>query len=54
VSADLTAAGPTLESAFGDMQDFEFTVEEGQLFFLPAHGRHGRLSGLRPIWSAPA
>jgi pyruvate,orthophosphate dikinase len=46
VSADLTAAGPTLESAFGDMQDFEFTVEEGQLFFLQAR------AGTRTPWAA--
>jgi pyruvate,orthophosphate dikinase len=46
VSADPTAAGPTLESAFGDMQHFEFTVEEGQLFFLQAR------AGTRTPWAA--
>jgi len=31
---ELVAATPLLERQFGDMQDFEFTVEEGTLFFL--------------------
>jgi pyruvate,orthophosphate dikinase len=30
----LTAAAGQLEHAFGDMQDFEFTVQEGRLFML--------------------
>ena len=30
----LTGAAKQLEHAFGDMQDFEFTVQEGQLFML--------------------
>ena len=31
---ELIAATQLLERQFGDMQDFEFTVEEGELFFL--------------------
>ncbi|HEX7441109.1 MAG TPA: PEP-utilizing enzyme, partial [Caldimonas sp.] len=31
---DLEEAAQQLERAFGDMQDFEFTVQEGQLFML--------------------
>ncbi len=34
VWAELVEAGNQLENAFGDMQDFEFTVEDGQLFLL--------------------
>lgn len=34
VWAALQAASGRLEQAFGDMQDFEFTVQEGQLFML--------------------
>jgi pyruvate, orthophosphate dikinase len=34
VYCDLRTAKVTLEREFRDMQDFEFTVEEGQLFFL--------------------
>lgn len=34
VWAQLSAAAATLEREFLDMQDFEFTVEEGQLYFL--------------------
>ncbi|MGC4082220.1 MAG: PEP/pyruvate-binding domain-containing protein [Vicinamibacterales bacterium] len=32
--AELTAARTALERALRDMQDFEFTIEEGQLYFL--------------------
>jgi pyruvate,orthophosphate dikinase len=31
---ELTAAAQQLEHAFGDMQDFEFTVQDGRLFML--------------------
>jgi pyruvate,orthophosphate dikinase len=34
VWAELVAATARLEQAFGDMQDFEFTVEEGRLYLL--------------------
>lgn len=34
LDADLRAVGETLEALFGDMQDFEFTVEQGRLFLL--------------------
>lgn len=34
VWASLEKAATELEQAFGDMQDFEFTVQEGRLFFL--------------------
>ena len=34
VWASLEEAATGLEQAFGDMQDFEFTVQEGRLFFL--------------------
>ncbi|HYN58161.1 MAG TPA: PEP/pyruvate-binding domain-containing protein, partial [Rubrivivax sp.] len=34
VWAQLLDATQRLEQAFGDMQDFEFTVEEGRLFLL--------------------
>jgi pyruvate,orthophosphate dikinase len=34
VFAELQAAAPVLEAEFRDVQDFEFTVDEGQLFFL--------------------
>jgi pyruvate,orthophosphate dikinase len=34
VWAELLAATQRLEEAFGDMQDFEFTVEEGRLYLL--------------------
>ncbi len=34
VAADLQAARGTLETLFRDMQDFEFTVQEGRLFLL--------------------
>jgi pyruvate,orthophosphate dikinase len=46
VYAELLAAAPLLERAFGDMQDFEFTVDEGQLFYLQAR------AGKRTPWAA--
>jgi pyruvate,orthophosphate dikinase len=46
VWAQLTAAAAMLERDFGDMQDFEFTVDEGQLFFLQTR------SGKRTPWAA--
>lgn len=36
VAAALTSVARRLEAEFGDMQDFEFTVEEGALFLLQA------------------
>jgi pyruvate,orthophosphate dikinase len=39
---ELLAAKSVLEAEFGDMQEFEFTVEEGQLYFLQS--RTGRLT----------
>ena len=41
---DLLIARPLLEQEFGDMQDFEFTVEENQLFLLQA--RNGKRTPL--------
>ena len=46
VHAELRAVAPLLERAFGDMQDFEFTVDEGQLFFLQTR------TGKRTPWAA--
>ena len=46
VYAELLAVGPVLERAFGDMQDFEFTVDEGQLFYLQTR------AGKRTPWAA--
>ncbi len=46
VYAELQAARPRLEGEFGDMQDFEFTVEEGQLYFLQTR------DGKRTPWAA--
>lgn len=34
VAAELTAGVAALEAAYGDVQDVEFTIEEGHLFFL--------------------
>jgi pyruvate, orthophosphate dikinase len=34
--AEIEAVAPRLESEFGDAEEFEFTVEEGQLFLLQA------------------
>lgn len=41
---DLIAARPLLEQEFGDMQDFEFTVEEDRLYLLQA--RNGKRTPL--------
>jgi pyruvate,orthophosphate dikinase len=46
VQAELTRAKGLLESAFGDMQDFEFTVQRGRLYFLQTR------SGKRTPWAA--
>jgi pyruvate,orthophosphate dikinase len=46
VQAELERAKPRLESEFKDMQDFEFTVQEGQLYFLQTR------SGKRTPWAA--
>ena len=43
---DLQSARTMLEREFRDMQDFEFTVEDGQLFFLQSR------SGKRTPWAA--
>jgi pyruvate,orthophosphate dikinase len=46
VYSKLLAVRPVLEREFGDMQDFEFTVEEGRLFFLQSR------TGQRTPWAA--
>ena len=46
VYSELERAKPRLESEFGDMQDFEFTVQEGRLFFLQTR------TGKRTPWAA--
>jgi pyruvate,orthophosphate dikinase len=46
VHAELLDARRRLESAFGDMQDFEFTVEDGRLYFLQTR------DGKRTPWAA--
>jgi pyruvate,orthophosphate dikinase len=43
---ELQRVRPVLEREFADMQDFEFTVEDGEVFFLQSH--HGR----RTPWAA--
>jgi pyruvate, orthophosphate dikinase len=43
---ELERAKPVLEREFADMQDFEFAVEDGELFFLQT--RHGQ----RTAWAA--
>jgi pyruvate, orthophosphate dikinase len=43
---ELDRVRPALEREFADMQDFDFTVEDGELFFLQSH--HGR----RTPWAA--
>ena len=43
---ELERIRPLLEREFADMQDFEFTVEDGELFFLQTH--HGK----RTPWAA--
>lgn len=48
VAAELQAARGTLETLFGDMQDFEFTVQEGRLFLLQARrGKRTPAAALR-------
>ncbi|HUK35278.1 MAG TPA: PEP/pyruvate-binding domain-containing protein, partial [Vicinamibacterales bacterium] len=44
--AELEHARPRLEREFGDMQDVEFTVEDGQLFFMQTR------DGKRTPWAA--
>lgn len=45
---DLEAAARRLEHAFGDMQDFEFTVQDGRLFMLQTRtGKRTRLGTAR-------
>jgi Pyruvate phosphate dikinase, AMP/ATP-binding domain len=45
---DLAAARELLEREFRDMQDFEFTVEDGKLFFLQSRaGKRTPLAALR-------
>ena len=46
VAAELTRAKTVLESEFRDMQDFEFTVENGRLFLLQTR------DGKRTPWAA--
>lgn len=46
VYADLVAARSALEREFLDMQDFEFTVENGDLYFLQSR------AGKRTAWAA--
>ena len=46
VWAELEHVRPRLEREFGDMQDFEFTVEDGRLFFLQTR------VGKRTPWAA--
>jgi pyruvate, orthophosphate dikinase len=46
VQAELERAKPRLESAFRDMQDFEFTVQDGRLYFLQTR------AGKRTPWAA--
>ncbi len=44
----LIAAAPLLEAEFGDMQDFEFTVADGRLYFLQCRsGKRMPLAALR-------
>ena len=48
VWTEIKAAANTLERAFADMQDFEFTVEEGRLFMLQTRkGKRSALAALR-------
>ena len=46
VYAELESAKPRLEAELRDMQDFEFTVQEGRLYFLQTR------SGKRTPWAA--
>jgi pyruvate,orthophosphate dikinase len=45
--AELEAVRKTLESHFKDVQDFEFTIEEGKLFMLQT--RNGKRTGLAAV-----
>ena len=45
--AELEKVRKTLESHFKDMQDFEFTIEEGKLFMLQT--RNGKRTGLAAV-----
>ncbi|EEF63205.1 pyruvate, phosphate dikinase [Pedosphaera parvula] len=45
--AELEKVRKTLESHFKDMQDFEFTIEDGQLFMLQT--RNGKRTGLAAV-----
>ena len=45
--AELAIVRKTLESHFKDMQDFEFTIEEGKLFMLQT--RNGKRTGLAAV-----
>ena len=48
VYAELVQTGKTLEEHFADMQDLEFTVQEGRLFILQSrNGKRSPLSALR-------
>lgn len=48
VQASLRDACAALEATFGDMQDFEFTVEDGNLYFLQSRdGKRTPLAALR-------
>ena len=44
--SELQAIGSTLEAEFKDMQDMEFTVQEGKLFLLQCR------DGKRTSWAA--
>lgn len=46
VQGELERAKPRLEAAFRDMQDFEFTVQDGRLYFLQTR------AGKRTPWAA--
>jgi pyruvate,orthophosphate dikinase len=46
VQQELERAKPRLEAAFRDMQDFEFTVQDGRLYFLQTR------AGKRTPWAA--
>ncbi len=45
--AELEQVRKTLESHFKDMQDFEFTIEDGKLFMLQT--RNGKRTGLAAV-----
>ena len=52
---ELEQVRKTLEGHFKDMQDFEFTIEDGKPFYMPqratATDRLGGRSGTRLKWS---